>query len=112
VSRLTIVLDDTLRAASTARAEAESRDLSTHVRALMAADAGVEDGTAKRGRPCTGRYVYRAVYQHSGRDAGLVGRGGCKASTAHECRRLASGHYIGAGRIASGYIVRRYRVPL
>ena len=70
MSRLTLVIDDTLRAASTARATEESRTLSSHVRALMAEDAGIDDATAKRGRPAFPWLVVRTAF-HGG---GIVSR--------------------------------------
>ena len=51
-------------------------------------------------------YVYRAVYLHNGRDAGLVAPGGCEAKTKAECYRLAQAQTRGHGT----YTVRRYRV--
>lgn len=48
--RLTLVIGDALRKAAEARAKKAGRTLSEHVRALLAEDAGVVDGTA-RGRP-------------------------------------------------------------
>lgn len=52
-----------------------------------------------------GRYVYRAVYQHNGKDAGLVGRG-CESVSRERCRSFAEDHTRGRGT----YRIRRYLV--
>jgi len=54
------------------------------------------------------QYIYRAVYQHSGKDAGLVGPAGCPSRSKEECYRIAAEHSRGRGT----FIIRRYRGPL
>lgn len=52
------------------------------------------------------RYVYRAVYQHNGKDAGLVGVG-CESVSKDRCREFAMEQTRGRGV----FRVRRYMVP-